>query len=121
MAKTADVQKLDKRLGRHTRLALPFEYRIDGKLVDLEGLGYTARAYVATPDDEEHGPFPCDIDGTQAIYTLRAEDVGQASVRRGRSNVRVTVVAESGNSTLVSDVREIAVGDWPGADGYEPA
>lgn len=108
-------------LGRHTRVRVPFSWKMAGELVDLIAEGYTVRVWVQASDGTESGPFAATLaTATVAEYNLSLTDLDTASPTPVE-NVRITAVAENGTHTLVSDVREITVGDWGGADDYEPA
>lgn len=114
-------QKLAKALGRHTRLAIPFQWKVAGVLVDLEAGGYTARAWVTAVDGTTvDGPKAMTVAGTTATYMLDATDLATASPTGLVGNVKVVAVAENTTTTLPSDAREIPVGDWGGADTYLP-
>lgn len=120
MVKQIAVQKHPKILGRHTRLGLPFRWRLDGTLVDLEADGYTVRVWIAQPDGTTiSGPHAATVSGTEAVYQLSASDLTQASPALN-NDVHITAVAENDTNTLVSDARGISVGQWFGADSYEP-
>jgi hypothetical protein len=88
-------------------------------VVDLESDGYTVRVWVGQVDGTTSGPFSTTVNGTIAEYNLKLADLETASPTQVE-NVLITAVAENGTHTLVSDSREIKVGDWPGADDYEP-
>jgi hypothetical protein len=81
--------------------------------------GYTVRIWVQAPDGTESGPFAATTDGTVAEYNLTLSTLAEASLTQVE-NVLITAVAENGTHTLVSDSLEIRVGDWAGADDYEP-
>jgi len=114
------TQALSKVLGRHTRLGVPFSWTIGGTLVNLEDDGYTVRVFVQDVDGiTVAGPFPTTVSGTTATYTMSTTDLDGASPS-DTDYVVLVAVAENGTNTLVSDGRAITVGEWGGADDYEP-
>ena len=119
MAKKIDDQKLDKTLGRWTRLGIPFRWTIGGTPVDLEAKGYTAEVWIEQPDGTWTGPHQATVAGEEAHYQLAVDDLAVASPGTG-TNMRVVCVATNPQNRLVSDAREIPVGDWAGADTLAP-
>lgn len=119
MAVNIDNLRLTKTLGAHTRVNVPFSWSIGGVLVDLEAENYTVRVYVTGVDDVTAGPFSTTVAGTQAHYLLQVTDLEDVS-QTTSDPVTLVAVAENGNSTLISDGREIIVGDWGGSTDYEP-
>jgi hypothetical protein len=115
-------QKLSKTLGRHTKLGLTFSWTLGGVPVDLEADNYTVRVWVTAPDGVGvAGPKAATVDGAVARYLLDADDLADATTTASAGLVRIVAVAENTENTLVSDARAITVGDWGGADEYEPA
>lgn len=112
--------KLTKILGRHTRLVVPFTWTIGGAPVNLEEDGYTVRVWVTSVDGETvSGPTEANVSGTEGRYVMNATDLSDASPT-ANDVVHIVAVAENGHNTLVSDARAISVGNWGGADNYEP-
>lgn len=109
-----------KTLGRHTRLTVPYSWTIAGVPVDLEGGGFVVRVWVTDVDGTTvAGPFPTTVAGNVASYNMQYTDLENASPTTS-GVVRLVAVAENEINTLVSDARAIRVGNWGGADEYEP-
>lgn len=120
MAQKIDALKLTKTLGRHTRLNIPFSWTIGGVPVPLEDNGYTVRVWVTNQTGETiAGPYPTIVSGNIANYVMNVADLVDAS-ESATDTVKIVAVAENEDMTLVSDSREIVVGDWGGAENYEP-
>lgn len=114
------AHKLTKILGRHTRLGVPFTWTIAGGAVNLEQQDYTVRVFVTAVDGSTvAGPFPTVVSGNTATYTMNTDDLATASATAS-DVVTLVAVAENGQNTLVSDARQITVGNWGGAETYEP-
>lgn len=112
---------LSKVLGRHTRLGVPFSWTIGGTAVDLQADEYTVRVWVTAVDGTTvSGPTAANVSGTTATYVMNVADLQDASPTN-TSYVLLVAVAENGTNTLVSDARAISVGNWGGAETYEPA
>jgi len=109
-------------LGRHTRLAVTFQWRdqSSGELVGLEG--FVARVWVADQEGNliEGSPFPAVVGATKVTYQMSAADLAAASAS-STSAVYFTCVAENGNTVLPPNKRAVVVGDWTGANTYTPA
>lgn len=113
-------EALSKVLGRHTRLGVPFSWTIGGTAVDLEADGYQVRVWVTAVDGSTvSGPTDATVSGTTATYVMNVADLADASPTSS-DTVKLVAVAENGTNTLVSDARAIAVGNWGGAETYEP-
>lgn len=113
-------EKLSKILGRHTRLGVPFSWTIGGTPVDLEEGDYVVRVWVTSVDGQTvSGPTEAHVAGTTATYTMSVSDLSTSSPT-ANDTVLLVAVAENGFNTLVSDARAISVGNWGGADSYEP-
>lgn len=114
------AHKLTKVLGRHTRLGVPFTWTIGGSQVNLESQNYTVRVFVTAVDGTTvAGPFSTTVSGNTATYTMNVDDLDTASAS-ANNVVSLVAVAENGQNTLVSDARQIVVGNWGGANVYEP-
>jgi hypothetical protein len=120
MAQKIDALKLTKILGRHTRLNIPFSWTIGGVPVPLQDNGYTVRVWVTNQTGETiAGPYPTVVSGNVANYVMNVADLLAAS-ETANDTVKIVAVAENEDMTLVSDSREIVVGDWGGAEEYTP-
>jgi len=106
-------------LGRHTRLALTFQWKEpSGDLVDLDG--YTARVWVTSHAGEQVGqPRTAQVGGTKVTYQMDPADLAEASPTSTQP-VYFTCVAENADTVLPPNKRAVVVGDWTGADNYQP-
>lgn len=109
-------KKAEVPLGRHTRLAIPFQWKgVDGALIDLETNSYTAEVWVSQ-GTTVNGPFTATVSGDTATYQIGQNDLAEATATN--APVAFTCVAENATNVLPPNMRRIVVAEWGGADEY---
>jgi hypothetical protein len=115
MTRQVDVQRTEKILGRHTRLTIGFQFTMGGEIVHLQEDGYSAQVWLKDPDGAVSGPFVGTVVGDRANYTLDSDSADVASTETPDRHLEIVCVVTNSNNTLVSDIRELVIGDWPGS------